>query len=65
MYPADFASMANVHKPLATTLKELATLSKEVGALESSWKKLSDDDVASFNKMLTSSGVSYIALAGK
>jgi Sortilin, neurotensin receptor 3, len=52
-------------KPTGTQLEELATLSQEVGALESSWKKLSDDDVASFNKMLTSSGVSYIALAGK
>ena len=49
-------------RPTETQVGELAVLTKLVGELETSWKTLVDQDVATLNRSLSSSGVTYISL---
>src|SRR5262249_30872660 len=49
-------------RPTATQLEELAVLSKLVGDLETSWKKVADEDVPAFNRSAAAAGVTMLAV---
>jgi hypothetical protein len=47
--------------PTGPQLEELSVLAKHVSDLEAAWKKLSDQDIASFNKAVAAAGLTFLA----
>jgi photosystem II stability/assembly factor-like uncharacterized protein len=50
--------------PTEVQNEELAALSAQVGSLEAAWKQTLSQDVAAFNRSLSSSGIGFITVAG-